>query len=360
MRLIFACKLAPQGRDLSQCPYGRYHHLPKELSAIGHEVAIALLDPRDSGPICLERDGVSRLGRSVRRLGFSGTSKWLAEVAIEMKADWIVGASDAWVGCIAKSASRLARCQLALDAYDNFESYMPWNLPLHWLWRRALASADLVTAAGPQLAALLARHHRREVAVVPMAADPEFFARPRDECRSQLNLPTDAPIFGYFGGWTRSRGSFVLSDAFDLVCRRLPNARLLLSGNPPSWATDRPGVIRLGYLPDHMMPIAINACDVACVVSDTSAFGNFSYPAKLYEAFACQIRVAATNTPPIAWIANGQAAVLAAPRSASALTDAMVEAFALRKVGDSVIPTWVERARAYSALLDGASHKAPR
>lgn len=358
MRILFACKRAPQGRDLSERPYGRYLHLPKALAALGHEVGLALLDPRDSGPVHLQLEGVRCVGRSVRRLGYLGTSRWVAEVAIEMKADWIVGASDAWVGCIAKSASRLARCQLALDAYDNFESYMPWNLPLHWLWRRALASADLVTAAGPQLAALLARHHGREVAVVPMAADPEFFARPRDECRRQLDLPLDVPIFGYFGGWTHSRGSFVLSEAFELARARLPNARLLLSGNPPRAATDRQGVIRLGYLPDHTMPIAINACDVSCVVSDTSAFGNFSYPAKLYEALACQIRVAATNTPPIAWIAQGQPAVLAAPRSASALADAMLEAFALRKICAAIIPTWAERARAYSMMLDGPSHKA--
>ena len=43
---------------------------------------------------------------------------------------------------------------------------MRWNLPLHWSWRRAVRVADLVTAAGPQLAAqgfncvLLGRHHQ--------------------------------------------------------------------------------------------------------------------------------------------------------------------------------------------------------
>lgn len=38
-----------------------------------------------------------------------------------------------------------------IDAYDNYESYIPWLKLLHVLKRRALSRADLITAAGPNL-----------------------------------------------------------------------------------------------------------------------------------------------------------------------------------------------------------------
>ena len=61
-------------------------------------------------------------------------------------------------------------------------------------------------------------------------------------------------------------------------------------------------MIQLGYLPDEDMPLVLNALDVLVVVNLNSAFGNYSYPVKLYEALSCHKPVVASGTSSTNWI----------------------------------------------------------
>lgn len=351
MRLLFVGKRSPQQRDLIKRPYGRFHYLPRELATLGHAVEVLLLSHDGSEAARLDVGNASWSSQDIRALGPRSCYQWMVDNGRRFQPDWVIGVSDAWTGWLAAKLARKLDVRLALDAYDNFESYMPWNLPLHWLWRRALGAASLVTAAGPQLSALMARHHRGDVPVVPMAADPGFFPREMSASRSALGIPPNAPVFGYFGGWTRSRGIEQLAAAFGHVNTLRPESRLVVSGNPPQAATDRPGIIRLGYLPDDTMPVALTACNVACVVSDTSAFGSYSYPAKLYEALACQVPVVATATAPIEWIMQGQSGRLVAARDSHALADAMVRALSEIQTYSTQRLGWPDSALELNRLL---------
>jgi hypothetical protein len=55
-------------------------------------------------------------------------------------------------------------------------------------------------------------------------------------------------------------------------------------------------------LPDEEMPMIINAMDVLLVINLQSAFGNYSYPVKLYEAMKCHKTVVASNSAGASWI----------------------------------------------------------
>ena len=50
------------------------------------------------------------------------------------------------------------------------------------------------------------------------------------------------------------------------------------------------------------MPLLLNALDVLLVINRTSAFGNFSYPVKLYEAMRCLRPVVASRTHSTSWV----------------------------------------------------------
>ena len=304
MRLFFISKRHPQQRDLLERPYGRFHHLPRLLAARGHEVEVALCSHRGLPGSTVWSEGVRWIAMDIRTAGLQGFLDGLEHRAHAMAPHWIIGCSDAWYGCLAARLSRRTGSRLAVDAYDNFEAYMPWNLPLHWGWRWAVGRARLVTAAGPQLAERLQSHRRggAPVTTLPMAADPEFRPLAKDACRTSLGLDLDARYVGYVGSWSASRGSDMLINAFRLARSSRPDLRLLLSGNPPQDVLAEEGVVATGYLPDEAMPTLLNSLDVACIVTAETGFGRYSYPAKLCEAMACRVPVLATATAAVSWM----------------------------------------------------------
>lgn len=353
MRILFVGKRHPQQRDLIERPYGRFHHLPTALAALGHDVRVLLCSHRKSPGVDIERDGVRWSSRDIALDGPTRLLSWVRREAAAFRPDWVIGMSDAWYGWLAHSISRRVGCRLGIDAYDNYEAYMRWNLPLHWAWRRSLHAADLVTAAGPQLAERLQRQRRsrRTVDILPMTADPVFGPRDRVACRIALGLPPEAPLLGYVGSWTQSRGTHLIVDAFDRIRAVRPDARLVLSGKPPASVLDLPGVIGLGYLPDDRLPLLVSALDVACIVTANTAFGRYSYPAKLCEAMACRVPVVASATDAVAWMLGGRERHLAPPGDPAAFAQRTLSLLRQPTSEYDPLPTWTELGRRLGDLL---------
>lgn len=360
MQVLFLAKRHPQQRDLIERPYGRFHFLPTLLAALGHDVRVTLCSHRGLPSIELERDGVHWSSRDIRTLGLPGLLKKLEQEAARFRPDWIVGCSDAWYGWLARHLARRTGSRLLVDAYDNFEAYMPWNLPVHWMWRRAIRKADRVTAAGPQLAQLLQSHRRTgpPVSVLPMAADPEFIPLDKAACRKALNLPLDATFAGYVGSWSASRGSSLLIDGFRIARAARPDLELLLSGRPPSEVLNEPGVTSTGYLPDTQLPLLINALDVACIVTADTSFGRYSYPAKLCEAMACGVPIVATATAAVRWMLGEQSDHLTPLGQPDAFAERMLAQLESRTIRYPRPPSWSEVASELESLLvQGWGHR---
>lgn len=353
MNILFICKRQPQQRDLITRPYGRFFHLPTLLARKGHKVTIVLVDFRGAPAEDLQRDGVHWIALDARSMGISGIYDALKARASQLRPDWVFGLSDAWAGVIAWRVAYACGAKLALDAYDNYESYMPWNLPLHLLWRNSLGKADLITAAGPQLAQLLGKHARPGVAaeVIPMSADPEFIPMDKSFCRKSLGLPHQAPLIGYYGSWATRRGTDSILNIFDQVRLKIPDARLVLSGNPPEHAKTHPGTISLGYLEDQQLPVLVNAIDVACVVTRNSRFGKYSYPAKLCEAIACGTKVVATDTAPVRWMLGNGSSTLVPVDDTKAFSTKILEVLESKYDDIAPLPDWHQGAEKLDLLL---------
>lgn len=361
MKLLFIAKRHPQQRDLLDRPYGRFHFLPAELAKRGHDVRVLLCSHQGLADEHRVFNGVEWIGRDLRTLGPRKLLHILKHDVRVFSPDWVVGCSDAWYGPLARHLARRTGARIALDAYDNYESYMPWNFPLHHFWRRSIAAADVVTVAGPQLATLLDRHRpgRRSATIVPMAADPAFTSTLNADARTRLQLPPTAPLIGYFGSWARNRSTDILLDAFRLVRAQQPSARFVLTGRPPTHALSEPGVLSLGYIADELLPVALSALDVACVITADTAFGRYSYPAKLCEAMACGVPVVATATAPVQWMLGDDARFIVPIGDARKIAARILSLLGTGRVSFPELPTWETSARHFEQALLNVSTTDP-
>jgi glycosyltransferase involved in cell wall biosynthesis len=361
VRILIVSKRFPQGRDLVSRPYGRFHYLAVELARQGHEVTQILLTHRPSDHRLLSRAGVTVHARSLVNAAPRTTLRWLRATTDLVQPNWVIACSDSWVAALAQSMARKAKSRVAVDAYDDFEAYMPWNFALHCLYRRALRNADLLTAAGPQLAALLDRQRRGRTPteIIPMAADPGFVPLDRTSCRQALGLPLDVPVIGYSGGWARNRGTSMLIDVFRRLHAQIPNLCIALTGKPPAEAMSLPGVRALGYLDDDALPSFVNALDVSLVVTASTRFGRSSYPAKLYEAMACGVPVVATATDPVRWILGRNPECLVEPGDPGAFSARIIETLNRGRIDYGPRPTWDEGGARLAALLEERSRDRP-
>lgn len=334
MKLLFLCKRRPQGRDLLIRPYGRFYHLPLLLARQGHEVTILLCSYKgepDHHDVH-DEDGIRWYSISLAGLNPLRYYRTARQLAREIGPDWIIGFSDTWYGIMASHLAPLFGCRSLIDAYDNYESYMAWCKPLHHLWRRSLAEADMVTAAGPQLAELMARNRKAKPSrVMPMAADPIFKPLNQAKCREKLGLPLDKKMLGYCGAIYSNRGIEVLFDAYRTLARQGSDIELVLSGRKAPNVDIPVGARWLGYLPDEQMPLLLNSMDLLTVLSQVSSFGNFSYPVKLYEAMRCRVPVVATATQTAEWIMRDHPEHLVPPGDSQALTEKI--SYLLQKSG---------------------------
>lgn len=342
MKILFFCKRRPLARDLLTRPYGRFYHLPKLLAERGHEIHVALLSYKRDRAETLTRDGIHWTSVSVlagNPLRYISNAHQLVR---DIQPDWIGGLSDTWYGILAQRLGQHYNVNTLIDAYDNFESYIPWFKPLHLAWQRSLSRATLVTAAGPDLADLL-RQYRIEKATItiPMAADPIGF-KPMEQsgCRQQLDLPANGRLVGYCGSISKNRGIEVLFSAVRQLQQEAEDVKLVLTGRKDRSITLPTDAIWLGNINDGKVPLVFNSLDILTVINKSSAFGNFSYPVKLYEAMRCQVPIIASRTPATSWILKDNNNLLVDPDDADQLCKALKRLLSTRRVDYGNQPDW--------------------
>jgi len=359
MKILVLSKRHPMGRDLIERPYGRFYYLPAALQSLGYDIRMALFHQRAAPAWTGRRHGLEWITFDPLRHPLTSLRD-LHAYTREFQPDWIVGCSDTYYGMLAVHLARRHGARSLVDAYDNYASYVGWCRPLHKAWFNAVAAADLVTVAGPSLAQLFSAHGRTgRTVVLPMAVDPVgFHPRDRFRARAQLGLPPLAPYIGYFGSIARSRGISTLFDAWQGLRADIPDVRLLLGGRLDPDIEVPAGADFLGYLSDPSVPTAIACADVVAIVNKASAFGDYSYPIKLYEAMAMGVHAVASATASTRWILRGYPQNLVEPENVNDLVIALKQALAGHLPAVPPAPDWTSVGVQLAAELELASAQA--
>ncbi|MGW5667242.1 glycosyltransferase family 4 protein [Micromonospora sp. NPDC003776] len=206
---------------------------------------------------------------------------------------------------------------------------------LRMLERLACASAHVVVAVSPSLAAVVTRSGvapSHKVLVIgdgsSNGVDGRRFRRPtraeRAAARAAIGLPPDAFVVGFVGRLALDKGLACLEEAFAELRRRVPAARLVLVGEqdaPPCPAARRlpaqPGVHALGGVDDPLRRYA--AIDVLCLPTRREGFPNV-----VLEAAACGIPAVTTRaTGAIDSVVDGETGLLVPVDDAATLARAL-------------------------------------
>jgi glycosyltransferase involved in cell wall biosynthesis len=329
------------GKDLFSKPYGRFYNLAYLLSKLGHNVELILFSYKKNEISSKKVDRLKISSVSLLPNPFKTIFRVSQQIR-ESKPDWVVGFSDTYYGIMAEYTARKINKKSWIDAYDNYESYIPFLKPLHWLWRNAIDRAALVTCAGPGLEELFTKYRKEgPVVVLPMTVNHnEFKELSREVCRQELGLPIDNKLIGYHGSISNSRDIDTLFAAIQKIQLTNPDVKLVMAGRIGKNIEIPKSVLYLGYIADNDIVKFINSMNILAVINKNTKFGNYSYPIKLYEAMACKIPVVVSKTKSTEWMMNRFPELLVEPEDFNALADKIDEVIHFNRIKYDELPTW--------------------
>jgi glycosyltransferase involved in cell wall biosynthesis len=366
MRILVLSKRQYMGKDLLDDRFGRFRELPLELARLQHEVMGITLSyrPKQEGTLSDRGPGAngsvlwhSFNARKGLRPRLGRFSSRVTELAGDFKPDVIWSGSDAYHAIFGAWLSQRTGSRCVLDLYDNFEAFgasrIPGVLPL---FRRAVKQADGVTCFSQRLAEHIVNDYPRSkpTAVIENGLNKEVF-RPRDreECRRQLNLPSNETIIGTAGALHESRGISTLFQAFRLLQNQNRGLHLALAG-----PRDRrlpipqdPNIHDLKTLRHEDVALFINAMDLCVISYRQSAQGRFSFPQKAYEIIACRRPLVAAAVGGMIELFNNDRTCLYCPEDAYSLATAVQRQLRQKTTIDKDVPSWSDSAANLETFL---------
>jgi glycosyltransferase involved in cell wall biosynthesis len=281
----------------------------------------------DLGPIAFEQDqdgdeGCRVVPVDVRRSQWPHVMGYGPDLRSLLDGPWDV--IHCWEEPYVLAAEQIARwaprsSTLVFATFQNIPKRYPF--PFGWFERRSMQRADGWIAFGRTAQTALesrrgyaGRPHR----VIPPGVDLEVF-RPDPAARravhATLGWPADdIPVVGFLGRFVPEKGLRLLTEALDGVDRQW---RALFVGGGPmeaelrGWASRHGNRVRIASGVRHAdVPAHLNAMDLLCAPSQTTARWREQFGRMLVEAFACGVPVLASESGEIPHVVNGSGVLL--------------------------------------------------
>jgi len=202
---------------------------------------------------------------------------------------------------IARATS--VRVPLVFATFQNIAKRYP--PPFGWIEKYVFSRADGMIAYGDTSRAVLdAGRYSGRTRTIPPGVDVEHFkpdAAARDRVRHAYGWTSDdAPVVGFVGRFVPAKGIKRLTAALDRVSQPW---RALFVGSGPldadirAWARPYGNRVRIqAAVPHDDVPAYLNAMDVLCAPSQTTATWREQFGRMLTEAFACGVPIIASDS----------------------------------------------------------------
>jgi len=179
----------------------------------------------------------------------------------------------------------------------------------------------------------------------------------------------------YTGSFLYWKGVDVLVEAFALLLKQVPDARLYLvgddhEGNRQKLETQikelgiEKSVVMTGYVSQREVVSYLGMADAAVLPNRVTVEGsNYTSPSKIFEYMAARVPIVASDLPSIREIVGEEVAVLTAPGDAEALCDGLLYLLKNPDIGRDLAEkayervksnyTWDMRARKIMRIVGG-------
>ena len=219
----------------------------------------------------------------------------------------VIHAWNPLAGLAGVIAGKIIRRPVFVDFTDFYSDIattdMPFfRTPLIWLENYVLRRAAKVFVVSEEM-----REHLIEIKdiqpekihVVPDGTDAETFVPclNTDGIREKLGISAEAPLMVFHGDIKHDDGVDVLCNAFSVVLKRRPDARLLILGGGLYFEKgvrlliDKlnigHAVIAPGWIPHTEVPKYLNTCDIGAMTMRATLNHNYYLSFKLFEYWGC-------------------------------------------------------------------------
>jgi teichuronic acid biosynthesis glycosyltransferase TuaC len=367
MRVLFLTKQQYMGKDLLRDRFGRFYELPRILALGGHHVRGVCLKYRSTGDDApVARQCLEDVEWDSFQLGWNWPAAFfkhyrrLIKIAADFATDIVVGASDAMHVIMAASLAAKFRVPLAVDLYDNFESYGVTRLPgIKKGLERGIVRADAISTVSDELAAKVRREYRPTgiVRTISNGVCPEIFC-PVDKklARRRLGLPESGSLVGTAGSLSRNRGMEVLFQAFEKLSSKRSNLFLVVAGREDRGlripTNDK--IRYLGDLRHSEIGYLFNALDVGIICNERNQFGKYCFPQKFYEMIACRLPIAAADVGVLRQMLIGNKHCLFEAGHLESLVNVIERQLDTPHVLNFSVPAWNDRGIEFQQLLEQA------
>ena len=209
-----------------------------------------------------------------------------------------------------------ARVPLVLATFQNINKHYP--VPFRWFERYSLRRADGMIAYGETVRAVLdARGWSLPTRTIPPGVDTTQFApdpSARDRVRAKLSLSGDVPVVGFLGRFIADKGLPLLMRVLDSLTtpwRALLVGSGSLDADVRAWSRRHGDRVQVQPAVGHAeVPGYLNAMDVLCAPSQTTAHWREQFGRMLIEAFACGVPVVASRSGEIPYVVGDAGIVI--------------------------------------------------
>lgn len=361
------------GKDVIVDRYARLYEIPDQLAKLGHTVRGYCLSYQGHEEGAWEHQALPgkltweshSLGRAYLPALVSYPKRLLKRLQ-EFAPDVLIGASDIPHAALAAWLAKRLKVPLAIDLYDNFESFGQAKIPgMVSALRCAVREAALVTTTSQPLKQLVVDDYKAQGTIIamPSTVDKTVF-RPLDRatCRKSLGLPEHARLIGTAGGLHRDKGVSTLYEAWDIIAAQRSDIHLVLAG-PKDPGLPPPSGERIHYLGmlSHARTAELfNALDVGAICISDTPFGHYSFPQKAYEMLSCRLPVVAARIGAMTHLLANVPASLYAADDAKSLATAFSHQLDEPVIADVPIQDWAQLIGSIEPLLRELAEKDPR